>query len=160
MRALIVEAEPVGASLLEQLPALELVGCMRSDPVNVDVSAATARGVAVVHTPGRNAEAVADFALGLCLAALRNIAIAHHGIVSGELTSAEPTRGLLVAPGDAIWRPDDPEAPVPYLVYKGRELSGLVVGVIGFGWTARQSHGGSPGWSVRFMSRTRLSRPT
>ena len=110
---------------------------MRSDPVNVDVSAATARGIAVLHTPGRNAEAVADFALGLCLSALRNIAIAHHGIVSGELTTNEPSRGLLVAPGDAIWRPDDPEAPVPYLVYRGRELSGLVVGVIGFGWTGR-----------------------
>jgi D-3-phosphoglycerate dehydrogenase len=137
VRALIVEAEPVDASLLAMLPALELIGCMRSDPVNVDVSAATQRGVAVVHTPGRNAEAVADFALGLCLAALRNIAIAHNGIISGDLTTKEPSRGLHVAPGDAIWRPDDPQAPVPYLVYRGRELSGLVVGVIGFGWTGQ-----------------------
>jgi D-3-phosphoglycerate dehydrogenase / 2-oxoglutarate reductase len=137
VQALIVEAEPVGASLLAQLPSLELIGCLRSDPVNVDVSAATVRGIAVIHTPGRNAEAVADFALGLCLAALRNIAIAHHDIVSGELTTEQPSRGLLVAPGDAIWRPDDPDAPVPYLVYRGRELSGLVVGVIGFGWTGQ-----------------------
>lgn len=137
VRALIVESEPVSDSLLAQLPALEVIGCMRSDPVNVDIPAATARSVAVVHTPGRNAEAVADFALGLCLAALRNIAIAHHDIVSGELTTEQPSRGLLVAPGDAIWRPDDPEAPVPYLVYRGRELSGLVVGVIGFGWTGQ-----------------------
>lgn len=137
VRALIIEAEPVDTSLLAQLPALELIGCMRSDPVNVDVPAATARGVAVIYTPGRNAEAVADFALGLCLAALRNIAIAHHDIVSGELTTEQPSRRLLVAPGDAIWRPDDPEAPVPYLVYRGRELSGLVVGVIGFGWTGQ-----------------------
>jgi D-3-phosphoglycerate dehydrogenase / 2-oxoglutarate reductase len=137
VRALIVESEPVGDGLLALLPSLELIGCTRSDPVNVDVPAATARGVAVIHTPGRNAEAVADFALGLCLAALRNIAIAHHDIVSGELTAAQPSHGLLVAPGDAIWRPDDPEAPVPYLVYRGRELSGLVVGVIGFGWTGQ-----------------------
>jgi D-3-phosphoglycerate dehydrogenase len=137
VRALIVEAEPVTDALLAQLPGLELVACMRSDPVNVDVSAATARGIAVLHTPGRNAEAVADFALGLCIAALRNIAIAHHGIVAGELTTDQPSRGLLVAPGDAIWRPDDPDAPVPYLIYRGRELSGLVIGVIGFGWTGQ-----------------------
>lgn len=137
IRALIIEAEPVGDDLLAALPAVELVVCLRSDPVNVDVAAATARSVAVVHTPGRNAEAVADFALGLCIAALRNIAIGHHGIVSGELTTEKPSQGVLRAPGDAIWRPDDPEAPIPYLVYRGRELSSLIVGVVGFGFTGR-----------------------
>ncbi len=137
VRALIVEAEPVGDGLLAQLPRLELIACLRSDPVNVDVAAATARGVVVLHAPGRNAETVADFTLGLCLAAVRSIAIAHHEIVSGELTTAQPSRGVHVAAGDAIWRPDDPDAPVPYLVYQGRELSGLAVGVVGFGWTGQ-----------------------
>jgi D-3-phosphoglycerate dehydrogenase len=99
----------------------------------VDVAAATARGVVVVHTPGRNAEAVADFTLGLCLAAARSIAISHHEIVSGALTRAQPPSTAHTAPGDAIWRPDDLGAPVPYEVYQGRELSGMVVGVVGFG---------------------------
>jgi D-3-phosphoglycerate dehydrogenase / 2-oxoglutarate reductase len=137
VRALIVEAEPVGDGLLAQLPHLEIVACLRSDPVNVDVKAATARGVVLLHAPGRNAETVADFTLGLCIAAVRSIAIAHHEIVSGELTTALPTRGVNVAAGDAIWRPDDPEAPIPYQIFQGRELSGLVVGVVGFGWTGQ-----------------------
>jgi D-3-phosphoglycerate dehydrogenase len=135
---LIVEAEPVDAALLSRLSGLQLIACLRGDPVNVDVAAATARGVVVVHTPGRNAEAVADFTLGLCLAAARNIAISHHGIVSGTLTStgtggARPSGPVATAPGDVIWRPADPESPVPYLVYRGRELSSLTVGVVGFG---------------------------
>ncbi len=137
VRAVIVEAEPIGDELISALSRLEIIACLRSDPVNIDIAAATARGVVVVHTPGRNAEAVADFTLGLCLSAIRNIATTHHGIVSGDLTTAQPPRGLRVAAGDAIWRPDDPAAPVPYIVYQGRQLSGLVVGVIGFGAIGR-----------------------
>jgi len=137
VRALIVEAEPIGDGLLAQLPRLELIACLRSDPVNVDVAAATARGVVVLNAPGRNAETVADFALGLCLAAVRSIAVAHHEIVSGKLTTAQPARGVHRAAGDAIWRPDDLDAPIPYLVFQGRELSGLTVGVVGFGWTGQ-----------------------
>ena len=89
VEVLVVEAEPVTDALLAELPSLALVACLRSDPVNVDVAAATARSIPVVHTPGRNAEAVADFTLGLCLAMLRNIAISHHGIVSGELSGPD-----------------------------------------------------------------------
>jgi D-3-phosphoglycerate dehydrogenase / 2-oxoglutarate reductase len=137
VRALIVEAEPVGDRLLAQVPRLELIACLRSDPVNVDVGAATARGIVVLHAPGRNAETVADFTLGLCLAAVRSIAIAHHEIVSGKLTTAQPSRGVHVAAGDAIWRADDPDAAIPYLVFQGRELSGLAIGVVGFGWTGQ-----------------------
>jgi D-3-phosphoglycerate dehydrogenase len=133
VRAVIVEAEPIDGELIGQLDGLELIACLRSDPVNIDVAAASARGVAVTCAPGRNAEAVADFTLGLCLAAVRNIAVTHQLIVSGELTTAQPARGLHTAAGDAIWRPDDLAAPIPYLAYRGRQLSSLVVGVIGFG---------------------------
>jgi D-3-phosphoglycerate dehydrogenase len=130
---LIVEAEPVDAALLSELDGLQLIACLRGDPVNVDVAAATARGVLVVHTPGRNAEAVADFTLGLCLAAARGIAISHHAIVSGELTAPDGAGRPRAATADVIWRPADPDAPVPYQVYRGRELSSLTVGVVGFG---------------------------
>jgi D-3-phosphoglycerate dehydrogenase len=133
VRAVIVEAEPIDGELIAELDGLELIACLRSDPVNIDVAAATARGVAVSYAPGRNAEAVADFTLGLCLAAVRNIAVTHQLIVSGELTTAQPARGLHTAAGDAIWRPDDLAAPIPYVAYRGRQLSSLVVGVIGFG---------------------------
>lgn len=137
VRAIVVEAEPVDDAMLGQVRNLEVVGCLRSEPVNVDLDAAWARGVAVIHTPGRNAEAVADLTLGLCLAALRHIAIAHHGIVSRELTTAIATRGVNRAVGDVIWRPDDATLPVPYVTYKGHQLSRLTVVVVGFGAVGR-----------------------
>jgi D-3-phosphoglycerate dehydrogenase len=135
--ALIVESEPVDGTLLDRLDQLELVACLRSEPVNVDVAAATFRGIPVLYTPGRNAEAVADFTLGLCLAALRNIAVTHHLLASGDLAGEPAVRGSQVAAADAIWRPADPDAPLPYVVYRGRQLSSLVVGVIGFGAVGR-----------------------
>ena len=133
---LIVEAEPVNETLLSQLSGLHLIACVRGDPVNVDVAAATARGAVVVHAPGRNAEAVADFTLGLCLAAMRSIALSHHEIVSGSLTSTKTSARpapAVTAPGDVVWLPDDPGAPIPFLVYRGRELSSLTIGLVGFG---------------------------
>lgn len=135
--AVIVESEPVDAALLKRLDHLELVACMRSEPVNVDVAAATSHGVPVLYTPGRNAEAVADFTLGLCLAALRNIAVTHHLLATGGLADEPAADGSAVAAADTIWRPADPDAPVPYVVYRGRQLSSLVVGVIGFGAVGR-----------------------
>jgi D-3-phosphoglycerate dehydrogenase len=137
VRAIFVEAEPVDDSMLAALPNVELIGCLRSEPVNVDVRAAAARRIAVVHTPGRNADAVADFTLGLCLASLRNIAIAHHAIVSNELTTTRASEGLHRAKGDVIWRPDDPTMPIPYITYKGHQLSRMSVAVIGFGAVGR-----------------------
>src|SRR6266571_8015041 len=73
VRAVIVEAEPVDGVLMAQLDRLELIACLRSDPVNVDVAAATARGIPVVHTPGRNAEAVAELTITFALLLIRAV---------------------------------------------------------------------------------------
>ena len=91
----------------------------------------------MLYTPGRNAEALADFTLGLCLSALRNIAVTHHLLATGGLAGQPAADGSAVAAGDAIWRPAYLDAQVPYLVYRGRQLSSLVVGVIGFGAVGR-----------------------
>jgi D-3-phosphoglycerate dehydrogenase len=133
VRAVIVETEPVDRGLIGSLVNLEVVICPRSEPVNVDVQAADDHGVAVIHAPGRNAEAVADFTLGLCLAALRHIATSYQAIVSGELTSTDSGPGPAMAKADVIWRPREPGRVIPYLAYKGPELSGLTVGIIGYG---------------------------
>ena len=137
VRAIVVETEPVTAELMDTLPNLEVIAVMRSEPVNVDLAAATERALPVIHTPGRNAESVADFTLGLTLAMLRNIAISHHRIVSGDITRADSRDGQLGYVADVIWRPDDPAEPIPYIAYKGRELSTLVIGVIGYGAVGR-----------------------
>lgn len=137
VRAILVETEPVTAGLMDALPNLEVIAAMRSEPVNVDLAAATERALPVIHTPGRNAESVADFTLGLTLAMLRSIAITHHRIVSGDITRADSKEHELGRPSDVIWRPDDPAEPIPYIAYQGRELSSLVIGVIGYGAVGR-----------------------
>lgn len=137
VEAVVVEAEPVSEAVLALLPELALVACLRSEPVNVDIAAATARGIPVLHTPGRNAEAVADFTLGLCLSMLRSIAVSHHGILSGQLTGPHAAPSADRAVGDVIWRPADPREDIPYVVYRGRQLSNVVLGLIGYGAAGR-----------------------
>lgn len=75
---------PFSAAGMDALPGLRVIGVARAGLENVDVEAATERGIAVIHVRGRNAEAVSDFAAGLILAAARNIARAHAGILAGE----------------------------------------------------------------------------
>jgi D-3-phosphoglycerate dehydrogenase len=134
--ALVVEADPVGASVVAALPALEWIACLRADPVNVDVSAATAAAVPVLYTPGRNADSVADFTLGLLLSAIRGISASHHRIIGRELTSTGPATEPEVQ-GDVIWRAQQPGQPTPYRLYKGPELSSLVFVVVGYGQIGR-----------------------
>jgi D-3-phosphoglycerate dehydrogenase len=132
--ALLVEAELVDREVLDRFPALSVVGCVRGNPVNVDVEEATRRGIVVVCSPGRNAESVADLVLGLMLSVLRHIAHTHHLIVSRQITEdREEDRRRK----DVVWRPSDPSAPIPYRLYKGPELATLTLGLLGFGAIGR-----------------------
>lgn len=65
------------AELVAQLPDLELIVQTGSVSPNVDVSAATARGIAVAAAPGlpNSIEGVAELALGLLLSLARRIPI-------------------------------------------------------------------------------------
>ena len=71
---LITELETVDAQVLAALPALRAVGTARGGPVNVDHRACAARGIPVFATPGRNADSVADFVIGVLLSLTRRIA--------------------------------------------------------------------------------------
>ncbi len=110
--ALIVTFAPVTEAVLASGSRLRVVGCGRGGPVNVDVTAATRRRIPVVYAPGRNAEAVAEFTLGLLVALARRILDADSFVRSGlwrdgrEDTFAKPT---------------------------GPELEGRTLGIIGLG---------------------------
>jgi D-3-phosphoglycerate dehydrogenase len=60
VEVLVFQGAPVTEEVLEAAPELKLVCCARGGPVNVDVDAVSARGLPLVNTPGKNAEAVAD----------------------------------------------------------------------------------------------------
>ena len=72
--ALIVRsAVQVNASLLEHAGKLRVVGRAGVGVDNIDLDAATRKGIAVMNTPGANAIAVAEHTLGLMLAMARHI---------------------------------------------------------------------------------------
>jgi D-3-phosphoglycerate dehydrogenase len=132
---LVVEADPVGATEFDRFPALSLVACTRGTPVNIDLDEATARGIPVLRAPGRNAEAVADLVLGLAYSCVRNIARAHHLLVTRTLTEErEPQIGRK----DVVWRPTQPTEVIPYLAFRGPELWTLTIGLLGFGAVGRR----------------------
>ena len=64
---------PAPGSALAHLPALGHIACMGSGFEGVDLAAARARRIVVTHSPDANATAVADVAMGLLIASVRQM---------------------------------------------------------------------------------------
>ncbi|HYM14018.1 MAG TPA: NAD(P)-dependent oxidoreductase [Dehalococcoidia bacterium] len=111
----IVEADFIFAEVFEAAPRLRLVGVCRNALHQVDLPAASARGVPVVHAPGRNTAAVAEMTLALMLALARRIPQASAMVLGGGWR--DPAQG--------------------YRMFRGREIAGATVGVVGFGQIGR-----------------------
>jgi lactate dehydrogenase-like 2-hydroxyacid dehydrogenase len=87
IRALVVAGEfPLDKALIEQLPKLQLIACFTSGYDRIDVEWCRARGLPVTHAPGVNHEDVADHALGLIIAARRQIAAGDRQLRADEWT--------------------------------------------------------------------------
>jgi D-3-phosphoglycerate dehydrogenase len=106
----VTQMGPFTERVLESAPDLRFLVCCRGGPVNVNVPAATKRGVVVASTPGRNAVAAAEHAVALMMGALRKLPQLHRTLERGE------------------WRSD-------LYAYDecGSELEGATVGLIGYG---------------------------
>jgi glyoxylate reductase len=101
---------PVDAGLLDACGGqLKVVANFAVGHDNVDLAACAERGVQVTNTPGALTEATAELALALTLAAARRMSDAERDLRA------------------ARWRGWDPAA------YRGIELRGATVGVIGLG---------------------------
>jgi D-3-phosphoglycerate dehydrogenase / 2-oxoglutarate reductase len=79
---LVLHGAPVSAEVLDT-PGLRLVCCARGGPVNVDIAAATQRGIPVVTTPGKNAEAVAELTIAFTLMLIRGVPGASRHVADG-----------------------------------------------------------------------------
>ena len=97
----------VPRSLINQLPALEMISIMGVGYDGVDVAAALERKIPVTHTPGVLNDDVADLAIGLVLSVARRIPQADQYVRSGR------------------W----PGAPMPL----ARKVSGARLGIVGLG---------------------------
>ncbi len=83
--ALIVRsAVQVDAALLEHARKLRVIGRAGVGVDNIDLDAATRKGIAVMNTPGANAVAVAEHALALMLAMARHICRANELMHAGK----------------------------------------------------------------------------
>lgn len=92
IRALVVAGEfPLDKALIEALPNLALIACFTSGYDGIDVDWCRARGLPVTHAPGVNHEDVADHAVGLILAARRQIAAGDRTVRAGAWTPDSKT---------------------------------------------------------------------
>jgi D-3-phosphoglycerate dehydrogenase len=103
---LIRSATDLDSGLIDRAERLKVIGRAGTGVDNVDVEAATKRGIVVANAPEANAIAAAEHTLALMLALCRNIPQAHASLTSGEWERAR---------------------------FKGTELYGKTLGVLGFG---------------------------
>ena len=88
IRALVVAGEfALDKALIERLPNLELIACFTSGYDRIDLDWCQARGLPVTHAPGVNHEDVADHAIGLILAARRQLAAGDRALRAGAWTA-------------------------------------------------------------------------
>lgn len=99
-------ATKVTADLLAAADTLKVVGRAGTGLDNVDIPAATAKGVIVMNTPGQNSNAAAELAMGHIFALSRFIARGHRGVKEGKWEKKQ---------------------------LRGRELKGKTLGILGLG---------------------------
>jgi len=110
---LVCEADECKGPVFEQ--PLRVVASTRGDPTNVDVAGATAAGIPVLHAPGRNADGVAEMAVGLMFAVNRHVLMGDRDMRAGTVFT------------DTI----------PYQRYRAWQMAGRTVGLVGLGAVGR-----------------------
>jgi glyoxylate reductase len=101
--------DKVDGPLMDAAPRLKVVSNYAVGFNNVDIPAATQRGIAVGNTPGVLTDATADMAFCLLIGAARRIVEGHEYSVSGKWKTWEP------------------------LGHLGQDLAGRTLGVVGMG---------------------------
>ena len=71
--AIIIRSDIVDAEVIDAAKKLKLVVRAGAGYDNIDLAAATAHGICAMNTPGQNANAVAELAIGLMIYAQRNM---------------------------------------------------------------------------------------
>jgi D-3-phosphoglycerate dehydrogenase len=113
---LVVHGAPVSAEVLDR-GGIRMVFCARGGPVNVDVQAATERGIPVFSTPGKNAQAVGDLTIAFALMLMRRVPHSSRHFLSGGSLAQSTFEGR---------------------EFFGREAEGAVLGLVGYGHVGRQ----------------------
>ncbi len=84
--ALVTVIDTIDADIIAAAPQLKLICNIGVGYDNIDIAAASARGIVVTNTPGAMDDAVADLAFGLMLGAARRLAPADAFVRAGQWT--------------------------------------------------------------------------
>lgn len=122
--------------LFERCPSLEVVSNFAVGYDNVDVEAATRRGIWVTNTPGVLTDATADLTMALILAVTRRIVEGH------QIMRADQYRG---------WHPLD---------HLGIGLRGKTLGIVGLGRIGSAVAHRAVSFGMKVVCTTRGSEPT
>lgn len=79
---LIVRSDVIDAEVMAAAPKLKVIVRAGAGYDNIDLKAATERGICVMNTPGQNSNAVAELVFGMCVMMCRNL---YNGTSGGEL---------------------------------------------------------------------------
>ena len=109
----VCEADSCKGPVLE-LP-LRAIASTRARPANVDIDAATAAGIPVLHTPARNADAVAEMTVALLMAVTRFVVAGDRDVRAGTMF------------GETL----------PYQRYRAWQVAGRTAGLVGLGAVGR-----------------------
>lgn len=106
---LMVHLCPITAQLIDKTKNLKLILCNRGGTENIDIVAASKKSIRVLSNPAHNANAVAEFTIGLMLCESRNICRSHFSLKNGEWREKYPNSAKIV------------------------EMKDLTIGIVGFG---------------------------
>lgn len=119
---------PITRQLVESAKKLKVVLCNRGGHENIDVDACTENNVAVLLNPSHNANAVAEFTVGLMLNETRNISRSQIAINNNQ------------------WRENYPNTLTTI-----HEMCDMTIGLIGFGSVAKLVYEKLKAFGCRFL---------
>jgi glyoxylate reductase len=119
--------DTIDGAVLESSPDLKVVSNVAVGFNNIDVAAATKRGVVVTNTPDVLTETTADFAWTLLMATARRLVEADRYVRDGKFTQWE------------------------YMVLLGGDIFGKTLGIIGFGRIGRAMARRAHGFNMRVL---------
>ena len=121
--AIIVGIEKITLSVVQSSKKLRIITKHGIGVDNIDVDAASAKGIVVTNAPGTNSDAVADLTFGLFLSLARSIPFADRSVKGGE------------------W---------PRIV--GVQINGKVLGIIGLGQIGKKVAKRASGFDMRVLA--------
>lgn len=125
---MVCEADSCSGPVLDR--PLVAIGSTRGDPTNVDLPGATAKGIPVLHAPGRNADGVAEMTVALLFAVTRHIVPGDRDMRAGTVF------------GETL----------PYQRYRAWQVAGRTAGLVGLGAVGRATKWRLEGLGMRVIA--------